>query len=644
MSVDIRDVDPAVSTSHSSTDRSPPTPALIGDDQRGSAEARLAFLAEAGALLASSLDDTTTLERLARVSVPAVADLCLIDMWDDPDHPESSTIRRVAAAHADPAADEIVQERLRKFPPDPHGGHPAVAVMRTGTANLTPVAAESTLRATTRTPEHFDLVWKLGYRSYLIVPVALRDRVLGTMTFISTSARRLGETDLALAEQLATRAAVSIDHARTYRALAESERRLRMLAEVGVVVGNGLDMRALLHAIANLMVERIADGCSVHVANGNGTFERTAVITRDPAVTDVIEAVQQGVKPVIPPAYVNVLRDGCAVLLQGADADPVQLFAAAQDPERYERLLALGIYSVIIVPLFARERILGVLTLARADIGRTTERHPFTNEDLSLAEDIGRRAALAIDNAQLYAAEQRARAQAEAASAAKSEFLATMSHELRTPLNAILGYAELMTLGIRGELNDAQRDDLTRIRQSGQYLLGLINDLLNFARLEAGRVEVATKEIDVFHTIADVETLLRPQLTGKRIRYVVTPSAHAVHAVADEEKLRQILVNLLGNAVKFTGEGGTITVSAREHDDDVMIDVIDTGVGIPADKLTAIFEPFVQLGRTRISPVEGTGLGLAISRELARAMHGDLTATSIVGNGSTFTVRLPKPR
>ena len=217
-----------------------------------------------------------------------------------------------------------------------------------------------------------------------------------------------------------------------------------------------------------------------------------------------------------------------------------------------------------------------------------------------------------------------------------------MSHELRTPLNAIAGYTELLEVGVHGSISEAQRKDLYRIRVNQRHLLGLINDVLNFAKLEAGHVEFKITDIAVEEALSGVRALVEPQLQANGLEYEYRPSNPSVICRADRDKMQQIVLNLLSNAVKFTEPGGRITLESTAAGGVVRIRVHDTGRGIPPEQVETIFEPFVQLqhGFTRKS--EGTGLGLAISRELARAMGGDVTATSRRGEGSTFTLTLPK--
>jgi PAS domain S-box-containing protein len=252
------------------------------------------------------------------------------------------------------------------------------------------------------------------------------------------------------------------------------------------------------------------------------------------------------------------------------------------------------------------------------------------------------------DLTQARAAEQRAIAdarrvaEAEAASRTKSEFLAAMSHELRTPLNAIGGYTELMEIGVGGPVSPRQLEYLDRIRSSQQHLLAIINDLLNYSRIESGQITYESERVNLHAVVDSVMSMVEPQAQRKRIVTTHGPCPAAVFGQGDRLKVEQITLNLLSNAVKFTPEGGTITVTCSTAPDHVAIVVTDTGPGIPLEMQNAIFEPFVQLGRTLSAIREGTGLGLAISRDLARAMDGDVSVSSTLGEGSTFRIKLPK--
>ncbi|MDQ2932621.1 MAG: ATP-binding protein [Gemmatimonadota bacterium] len=237
-------------------------------------------------------------------------------------------------------------------------------------------------------------------------------------------------------------------------------------------------------------------------------------------------------------------------------------------------------------------------------------------------------------------------AEALASSRAKTDFLATMSHELRTPLNAIGGYAQLLDLGLRGPVTAAQRTDLARISRSQEHLLGLINEILNFAKLEAGVVPIAFVPVNVRELLESVEAMVAPQMTLKSLHYQVHSAADectpALALYADEDKVRQILLNLLTNALKFTEPGGRVDIRCDATERRVAILVADTGIGISPDHLSRIFEPFVQVNTSLTRPNDGVGLGLAISRDLARAMNGDIVTESVLGKGSTFTLLLPR--
>ena len=290
-----------------------------------------------------------------------------------------------------------------------------------------------------------------------------------------------------------------------------------------------------------------------------------------------------------------------------------------------------GVYEYIFTPVFGADGRVEIIAGTTRDV---TERKRAEEErERLLAESEAARAEAEV-----------ARAEAERANRAKSEFLAVMSHELRTPLNAIGGYAELMEMEIRGPITDAQRQDLHRIQQSQRHLLGLINEVLNYARLESGAVAFQIDDTALGDAVAAALALVAPQAAARGLVMEAAPCPDGLAVLTDADKLRQILLNLLSNAVKFTDPGGRVDVECVAAGDQVLLSVRDTGVGIQADHLARIFEPFVQVDQRLTRPHEGVGLGLAISRDLARAMGGDLSAASTPGEGSTFTLTLPRAR
>ena len=331
----------------------------------------------------------------------------------------------------------------------------------------------------------------------------------------------------------------------------------------------------------------------------------------------------------VPLAYVT--RTGDSVFLESA-AD-----WEAQFPELATLAAGVGHAANAIVPLIVERKPVGALGIAFR-----TERR-LDAQDRELADILARQCALALERARLFEAERAARADADVANQMKTKFLATMSHEFRTPLNAIAGYAELLDLGIHGPLTSDQRRDLSRIQHNVRHLLGLVGNVLSLLKLESGRLDYRITDVGLDGVLEFLVEATAPQVAARNLRYEQRCEG-ALTVRADAEKLRQILLNLLSNAIKFTDEGGAVTVSCSASDDRVRIEVRDTGRGIPADQLDRVFDPFVRVDQTLNRPTEGTGLGLAISRELARAMHGELTATSELGVGSTFTLVLPRTR
>jgi signal transduction histidine kinase len=433
----------------------------------------------------------------------------------------------------------------------------------------------------------------------------------------------------------------------------EEERQRAFLAEAGRLLASSLDYYETLQTLARLAVPTVADWCAVDVLGDEGV-QRLALVHPDPAREALAREITRRwpEDPAANTGVPNVLRSGRSELYP--EITDVMLERGIGDPEHLAMMKSVGLRSAMIVPMVARGGTLGAITFAAGESGRQ-----FSSEDLQFAEQLASLAATAVDNARLYreahsAREEaeRARSQAEAASRAKGDFLSSMSHEIRTPINAIIGYSDLLDLGIGGELSEQQRRHIERVRLSSQHLLSLVDSVLDLAKVEAGRLDVAREPHLLIGAIPPALALVAPQASLKGIQILEpTPDQARVSYVGDEDRVRQILVNLLSNAVKFTLRGGEIRITcgtAKKAEGPIAgtdeglwayVRVSDTGVGITPEEADVVFEPFEQALH---SPAEGgTGLGLTISRQLARLMGGDLTLQSTPGAGSTFTLWLP---
>ncbi|HYD52888.1 MAG TPA: GAF domain-containing protein [Gemmatimonadaceae bacterium] len=484
-----------------------------------------------------------------------------------------------------------------------------------------------------------------AFHSSATLPLMVRGETVGALGLYYAEPRRFAPDDRAFLAVLADQVALSLERVRLFEAerlaraaAAAAQARAEFLAEASRLLASSLDYRATLEALARAAVPRLGDWCAVDMRSDLAAagdvwpplVERLAVMNQDPARIEWARELE-GRQPQdwsAPGGLPRVLRDG-ATEFQPVITDE-QLVASARSPEELALPREIGFSAYLCVPLRAQGRVVGAISLCMSESGRR-----YDEDDRRLAEELAQRASLAIEHAMLYEA-------AREANAVKAQFLATMSHELRTPLNAIGGYVDLLEMGLRGPLSEAQRADLRRVRRSQQHLLALISDLLEFARLEAGQTTFRTEAIRLFDAIEAAKTLVATQAASKALTLLHEDCGSDVEARADNERVEQILVNLLSNAVKFTPSGGRITVRCERGDDVARIVVEDTGIGVPTDRLEAIFEPFVQVesGLTRSS--QGTGLGLAISRDLARRMGGDLTVVSTLGRGSTFTLTLPR--
>ena len=296
-----------------------------------------------------------------------------------------------------------------------------------------------------------------------------------------------------------------------------------------------------------------------------------------------------------------------------------------------------GYRALLAVPLVREGRLLGGLTVIRRTTGE------FASPVIDLLRTFATQSALAIQNARLFLEIEDKSHQLEVASQHKSEFLANMSHELRTPLNAIIGFSEVLTERMFGELNEKQAEYLKDIYASGTHLLSLINDILDLSKIEAGRMELELTDFDLPTALDNALTLVRERAGRRGVALHMNVDERLGQIQADERKIRQVVLNLLSNAIKFTPEGGRIEVGAVPKDGFVEVSVSDTGVGIAPEDQEAVFEEFRQVG-TADKKVEGTGLGLALSRKFVELHGGRIWVQSALGQGSTFTLALPVHR
>jgi signal transduction histidine kinase/PAS domain-containing protein len=427
-------------------------------------------------------------------------------------------------------------------------------------------------------------------------------------------------TDRKKAEQRARRLVIE----QSAREQAErADRRSRFLAEASAILDASLDLDATLDRLARLLVPGLADWCVIDLVEA-GELRRAAGVHGNSDRQGLLEELKRRFppRPDSPHPASHPLARSRPLLLRELDRRVIRELAG--DDEHARLLHELGTRSVIAVPIRSREQPLGALTLVRGE-------HEFDAADLALAEEVGARASRAIDNARLYQA-------ALDASRAKSDFLAVVSHELRTPLNAILGYSELL-LGDMGEDFDRQRA-LRRIDASARHLLQIIDEILTHAGLENGRGEPQLQPCRLRELVDDVVAVAEPLVAEKGLDFRLRVSSPEAELHSDRHKIRQIMLNLISNAVKFTDEGH-IELQAELDGDALVLVVADTGIGIAAAHLERIFDPFWQAEQplTRVSG--GTGLGLSICRRLADMLGGALHVTSKVGAGSTFTLRLP---
>jgi len=415
-----------------------------------------------------------------------------------------------------------------------------------------------------------------------------------------------------------------------------AERRAFM-GEVTAALASSLDYTETLRRVANLAVPRLADWCVVHVIDDDGKLAQVGVAHSDPTKLEAALAMGKRFKPrdgTMRGAN-EVARTGRSILR--ALVTPDMLAEAAESPEHLKLLRELQFHSVMIVPLTTGPRVLGTITFVYASSGRT-----YDDDALAFAEELGRRAGMAVENARLYGAEQRARESADAANRAKDEFLAAVSHELRTPLTAIVGWSKMLSAG---KLEEPQRTQaIATIERNGVMMTQLIEDLLDVSRIVSGKMRVHMRPLEVAPFVEAALDSMKPLAEAKAIAIERDLVGDVPMISGDAARLQQVVWNLISNAVKFTPRGGHVRVSVRRDGGAIEIAVSDDGKGIVPKFLPFVFDAFRQAEGGIARAAGGLGLGLAITKHLVELHGGSIEAKSEgEGRGSTFVVRLPVP-
>jgi PAS domain S-box-containing protein len=606
------------------------------------------FLANASALLSASLDSQTIFEDLAQLTIPYLGDWCLIHTL------QGRQLELVAIQHADHGKIAALQQMCHRYPCHFNQVEGIAAVLKTGRSQFYPNLSEFGLETFAQDETHLELLQSFGFQSVMIVPLFARGRILGTIAIATAESGRFYTShDLELAEDLARRAALAVDNARLYEAtqraeqnlrkailiLGEQQQQLRTLQRLTDLLNQRLtDLPGLLQSMIDSICETIPNsGFGVILLNNlqTGTLELTATTGME----------SQTLSSDLATTLAQILQTGKACLTDSNQASSLPL-------------------SLCAVPIESPESgCQGVLA-----IGNWNDACAFDQDDVQLLTAFSEQAAIAINNAQLIKdledretqlAQQNSRLTQQneeletqrqqiqfqnfkltEAAQLKSQFLATMSHELRTPMNAIMGFSQLLLR--QKTLTPDQIEMVSRILSNSKNLLALINDVLDLSKVEAGKLELKLERLHLPALVSRTAEELRSLSHQKHLSLEVDSVLSDPWVMNDGSRIRQILSNLISNAIKFTDTGYIYVRVAEVFPERISISVQDTGIGIAPEDIGHIFEEFRQVDQTIARRHPGTGLGLAITRWLVQLMGGSISVDSQVGNGSIFTVEFPR--
>jgi PAS domain S-box-containing protein len=589
--------------------------------ERKRAEQTQSFLAEAGRILATTLEPDSAVRQLARIVVPYLADWCAISVVDEQGLPAP-----VEVAHRDPALVDLGWRVARRMRWRSRAEGSVGEVLETGRSKLIPELTPEMIGAAAEDEEHRAMLMQLGMRSVITVPLQARGGVLGVLSLGTAGSGRIFATeDLRAAEDIASWAALALDNAKllgeaesAWSVAEKSRRQLQTLAEISAELASELDPGSALRKLARKIVEQLADYCITYSCDGR-LVARQGLAHSVPSKAEVVRRLADLGPPSLEDAEGTgaVIRTGQPMLFSDVTDETIAQTALSPEHERAVRELAPR--SAMIVPLKSRGHAVGAIVFATTE---DSGRH-YDSQDLELALELASRAALLVDNARLYA-------EATAAVSARDDMIQLVSHDLRNPLQSISTAAALLQLDAPPE---RRAKGLETITLATSQMNRLLQDLLDISQMDVGRFSVTPEEVDAASLIEETHTLFAPVAEKKGIQLRVRVPKEPALLQADPSRIMQVLSNFVGNALKFVPAGGEITLSADVDRERVRIAVSDTGVGLSLDDQGRVFERFWRGDRRK---ERGAGLGLAVAKGIVEAHGGEIGVDSVEGRGSTF--------